>query len=486
MLFNSIEFVVFFPTVCLLYFLLPHRFRWALLLLASYCFYMAWRPEYLLLILASTVVDYVAAQRMARCEMQRGRLKYLALSLLCNLGLLFSFKYFNFMSQSVEVVMAWCGLPYSPPRLDVLLPVGISFYTFQTLGYTLDVYRGQQKPERHLGYFALYVAFFPQLVAGPIERARNLLPQFRARQTFVYDDVVGGLRLILWGLFKKIVIADRLAELVQPVYASPESYPGPVLALATAAFAYQIYCDFSGYSDVAIGAARVFGIRLMMNFNRPYLAKNIGEFWSRWHISLSTWFRDYVYIPLGGNRVALPHWTFNILVTFTVSGLWHGASWTFIIWGALHGTYYILSRATRSVRERCTRSMGLTRLPLLHGLLQTTCTFALVCLGWIFFRAESVSDALVILTGLTEGWNVVSAVDLLRDALKPVSLRELLLVFSLVVLLNVVERAQSDSDFASFLARRNTVVRWCTYLALILAIFNLGITHEVPFIYFQF
>ena len=282
--------------------------------------------------------------------------------------------------------------------------MGLSFHTFQAMSYTIEVYRGRQKAERHFGIYALYVMFYPQLVAGPIERPQNLIHQFYEEHRFDYDRVVSGLQLIAWGLFKKVVVADRLAKVVNVVYAGPSQYGGPPLVIATVFFAFQIFCDFSGYSDIAIGSARVMGFTLMNNFNRPYHSQSIAEFWRRWHISLSTWFRDYVYIPLGGNRLSVPRWYANILVVFLVSGLWHGARWTYVIWGALHGIFLIVGAVTEKFRARITAAIGLGRHPFFHNPLRVLFTFALVNLGWIFFRASSVRDAWQILTRLFTGW----------------------------------------------------------------------------------
>ncbi|MCB0064655.1 MAG: MBOAT family protein, partial [Caldilineaceae bacterium] len=337
MLFNSLQFIIFFPAVVTIYFLLPHRYRWLLLLAASYYFYAAWQIEYTLLIFISTAVDYAMAHLMAQSEKLWHRRAYLGVSLLVNLGLLFGFKYFNFFNESVRATLNLFNIFYNVPAFQVLLPVGISFYTFQTLSYTIDVYRGKLAPERHFGRFALYVAFFPQLVAGPIERATHLLPQFHQPMTFNQTRIASGLRLLLWGMFKKVVIADRLALYVNQVYDHPGDHGALTLLIASYFFAFQIYCDFSGYSDIAIGAARVMGFDLMENFRQPYMARSIAGFWRRWHISLSTWFRDYLYIPLGGNRVARWRWYSNLFLVFLVSGLWHGAAWHFVIWGALHG-----------------------------------------------------------------------------------------------------------------------------------------------------
>ncbi|MEL6135438.1 MAG: MBOAT family O-acyltransferase, partial [Bacteroidota bacterium] len=319
---------------------------------------------------------------------------YLYLSLISNLGLLFTFKYANFIGDSLNEVIG--GTTPFIPHLDLLLPVGISFYTFQTLSYTLEIYYGRLKPTAHLGKFGLFVAFFPQLVAGPIERSSHLLPQFDRKVTFDYTRVASGLHLVLWGLFKKVVVADRLALFVNEVYGQPEGYTGLSILLATLGFAFQIYCDFSAYSDMAIGLARMLGFDLMQNFRQPYLATSLADYWRRWHISLSTWFRDYVYIPLGGNRVVKWRWYYNLFLTFLVSGLWHGAAWTFVIWGAIHGLILVIEQMTGiSGTKGKSFPVGVRILRMIY-------TFVIVCLAWVFFRAESVADAFMLLQNMWE------------------------------------------------------------------------------------
>ena len=302
MFFNSLHYAFFLPIVVAFYFLLPPRRRWMFLLAASYYFYMCWKLEYIVLIVVSTLVDYYAGRKMGATRDAARRRFYLILSLCSNLGILFAFKYFNFFNESARAVFSHFDITYNIPYFDVLLPVGISFYTFQTLSYTIEVYRGKQKPERHLGIFALYVAFFPQLVAGPIERSTNLLPQLTKVQKFTYDNTTNGLKLIMWGLFKKVVIADRVGIMVATIFNQPQQFSGMEYIIGAALFSYQVYCDFSGYSDIAIGTAQIFGIKLMTNFRRPFHAISLADLWQRWHISLSTWFRDYLYIPLGGSR----------------------------------------------------------------------------------------------------------------------------------------------------------------------------------------
>lgn len=401
MLFNSFDFTVFFPTVIFVFFIIPHRFRWAFLLAASYYFYMCWKAEYLVLIIISTLIDYFAGIQMGKIAEQQKRKKYLYLSLLANLGILFSFKYANFFSTSLRSGLEQLNIFYETPLFDWLLPVGISFYTFQSLSYSIDVYRGEKTPEYHLGRFALYVAFFPQLVAGPIERSVRLLPQFEKPVYFQYERVVSGLRLMLWGFFKKLVIADRLAIYVNEAFNYPGEHSGLTLLVATYFFAFQIYCDFSGYSDIAIGTARVMGYDLMLNFRQPYFSKSISEFWKRWHISLSTWFKDYLYIPLGGNRVAKWRWYYNLMAVFLVSGLWHGANWTFVLWGGLHGAYLFISIITADIRKRIRAFFRIDRIPALKRTISVIITFHLVLLAWVFFRANSIGDAFFILQQMT-------------------------------------------------------------------------------------
>lgn len=335
MLFNSLPFMVFLPIVFALYWLLPHKYRWILLLLSSYYFYMSWNAKYIILILFTTGVSYGAALLLEREKVSARRKAVLLLSAVCCLGMLFFFKYFNFFSESVASVLNRFAIPINPIALKIVLPVGISFYSFQTLSYVIDVYRGNVRAERHFGIYAAFISFFPQLVAGPIERTGNLLPQIKKKQVFCYDTAVYGLKRMLWGFFKKMVIADNLAQYVDMVFAEPSGFQRTDILIAVFFFTIQIYCDFSGYSDIAVGTAKLLGINLVSNFKSPYFSTSVREFWKRWHISLSTWFRDYVYIPLGGSRCGRARQILNLLITFTVSGLWHGANWTFLVWGGV-------------------------------------------------------------------------------------------------------------------------------------------------------
>ncbi len=474
MLFNSLQFVFFFICVVTLYFSMPHKYRWVLLLLGSYFFYMCWDWKYISLIILSTVIDYFAGRRMAALSEKKQRRKYLVLSLVTNLGLLFTFKYYNFFIDSLNSAFSFFHLTLSIDALHVLLPVGISFYTFQTLSYSIDVYRGKIEHESHFGIFALYVSFFPQLVAGPIEQASRLLPQFYQKNDFDETRVVSGLRLMLWGLFKKIVVANRLAIYVDAVYGNAELHSGLTLLVATYFFAFQIYCDFSGYSDIAIGAARVLGYDLMKNFNRPYFSKNINEFWSRWHISLSTWFRDYLYIPLGGNRRGVPRMFINILIVFIVSGMWHGANWTFLVWGALHGIFAVFSRVTLPWRDRL---VDMLKIPgaLVNGF-RVFITFQLVCLAWIYFRAASISDANFIVGQIftTSGSLFIPALDQFMYGLVA------------IFLLLMGDAAQELTNVTQRFVQRPRTIRWASYVAIIVITILIGVFDESQFIYFQF
>jgi D-alanyl-lipoteichoic acid acyltransferase DltB (MBOAT superfamily) len=485
MLFNSLAFAIFFPLVVLLHFALPHRFRWAWLLGASYWFYMSWQPRYALLLFGSTFLAWAAGLLISREARPARRKAWLAACLVGNLGALFFFKYFNFANGSLRSLFQELGWTYSVSAVDVLLPVGISFFIFQSLSYAIDVYRGRQEPERHFGLFALYVSFFPQLVAGPIERAGNLLPQFRIPHAFDADRAASGLRLMLWGMFKKVVIADRLALFVDPIYDNPGAHEAPALLLATYLFAFQIFCDFSGYTDIAIGAARVMGFDLMKNFDRPYAAASVAEFWRRWHISLSTWFKDYLYYPLGGNRVARPRWMANILVVFLVSGLWHGAAWTYVVWGALHGLYLTTGALGAGLRERLAAAIGLDRLPRIRRALGVLVTFHLVLFAWIFFRARSLADALFIVKTMAAG-----AFEVPAQALAGVPLPLLAGCLALVAILEAVHLLQGwlESGRGSEAAAPvfHPALRWAAYLVLLLGVLNLRPAQVAPFIYFQF
>jgi alginate O-acetyltransferase complex protein AlgI len=490
MLFNSFEFLlIFFPLVTTAYFLLPHRYRWLLLLIASCYFYMAFIPAYILILFLTIGIDYVAGILIEGAEGQKRKL-FLALSIVANIGVLGIFKYFNFFTTNLTAFYEVMGWSYPVPHLSLILPIGLSFHTFQSLSYTIEVYRGRQKAERHLGIFALYVMFYPQLVAGPIERPQNMLHQFRQPHAFDYQRVTNGLKLIAWGLFKKVVIADHLAIVVNQVYNQPTKYQGIGLIVATICFAYQIYCDFSGYSDIALGTAQVMGFKLMDNFKQPYLSRSVSEFWQRWHISLSTWFRDYLYIPLGGNRVSPWRWQFNLLVVFMVSGLWHGANWTFVIWGALHGLYLIISIWTENLRKRFANLSGLDKQPRLYQALQVATTFSLVSFAWIFFRANTVNDAFYIVGHLFSGVgnllvNLTNA-SVVRDALAGTGLSEIVPAVLAIAVLELIHYFQQRGSVRQMLARQPGWIRWAIYYGLVLTILLFGKFGVEQFIYFQF
>jgi alginate O-acetyltransferase complex protein AlgI len=395
MLFNSFDFLIFFPLVCLMYFAAPHRFRWFILLAASCYFYMYFVPIYIVILAFTIVIDYVAGLLIERSEGKKRKM-YLILSLISNILVLAIFKYYNFFIDNIGYVCDIAGLENRLPYLSILLPVGLSFHTFQAMSYTIEVYRGNQKAEKHFGIYSLYVMFFPQLVAGPIERPQNVLHQFHEKHKFTYHNFVEGAKLMLWGFFIKVVVADRLAIYVDAVYNNYEENSGTSLIIATIFFTFQIYCDFAGYSYIAIGSAKIMGYDLMTNFRRPYFAKTISEFWKRWHISLSTWFRDYLYIPLGGNKVSKYRWYFNLFFIFLVSGIWHGANWTFVIWGALNGLYLVFAIISQDFRDKVNNALGLTKNKKIFSIIQITTTFLLCAFAWIFFRAPNVGAAFTI------------------------------------------------------------------------------------------
>ena len=484
MIFNSLHFLIFFPVVVALYFGMSPKRRWILLLIASYYFYMSWKAEYAILILISTVIDYFCGLKMGEIPVEKKskRKKYLYLSLLVNLGLLFSFKYFNFFNDSVRSVFDQFNIFYDVPAFQVLLPVGISFYTFQTLSYTIDIYRGELKPTRHFGKFALFVSFFPQLVAGPIERAKDLLPQFDQHFEFNYERVKSGLLLMCWGFFKKLVIADRLAIFVNMVFEHPEEYFGLSVIIADVFFFFQVYCDFSGYSDIAIGGALVLGFKLMENFRRPFLARSVREFWKRWHISLSYWLRDYIYISLGGSRVTVKRQYINLMILFSLCGLWHGASWTFVAWGVFLGSCVIVEIMTSKWRVEIFSSGFWKRHPRVLSVLQIATTFSIVSFSILFFRAETMGDVWVLFrNGLTLSG---PALPFLND---PYYLNNFVIALFFMALMEGVQFFQEYRGSArAKLNEQPAVIRWMVYSGLIFAILNFGILTQKEFIYFQF
>lgn len=488
MIFNSFTFVLFFIAVTVVYFWLPYKYRWKMLLVASYIFYMGWSMKYALLLLASTGVTFLSG--LAIEKYFKYRRTAVALSVIINIAILFIFKYANFTIQIANGLFSWFGTSNQWNYLDLLLPVGISFYIFQALSYTIDVYKGKIPVERNFFFYALFVSFFPQLVAGPIEKASHLLPQLRKNFDFSYDRARDGLQLIIWGMFKKVVIANRLAIYVDMVYNNIESF-GPIeLAMASVMFAFQIYCDFSGYSDIAIGIAHIMGYNLMRNFNRPYFARSIGDFWHRWHISLSTWFQQYLYIPLGGNRVPVPRHYFNLFFTFLVSGIWHGANWTFIAWGALHGFMLVIETMFKKIQHLYIKKGTFL------DFVKVIWVFILVVLAWIFFRANTITDAFFAIKSIFGGWNEFFVMQNWVEfwgGLKFVtfnntvthSIINALTIFS-VVLLIVVQWLHKDDTIVEYLNRKSPWMRWTFNYIVIITFLLAGLFDDTQFIYFQF
>lgn len=475
MLFNSLHFLLFFIVVTATYFLIPHKHQWKLLLLSSCYFYMTFVPVYILILGFTIIVDYFAGVLIETASGKKRKF-YLILSLVANIGILAVFKYYNFLNDNLSFLLGSFGYQNHVPYLSILLPIGLSFHTFQAMSYTIEVYRGNQKSEKHFGIYALYVMFYPQLVAGPIERPQNVLHQFYTKHKFDIDNVSKGLRMMLWGFFKKVVIADRLAIFVNAIYDNPDKHSGISLTIATIFFAIQIYCDFSGYSEIALGTAKIMGYDLMINFRRPYLAKSIREFWSRWHISLSTWFRDYLYIPLGGNRVSIPRWYINLFIVFMVSGLWHGASWTFIIWGALHGLYQIIGILKDKVVEKIPfLKMGNGPIANIYHIVTT---FILVLFAWIFFRANSLENAFTVIKGIVQ-WK--------SGGLFIGSISNMFYSLIGLAILFIAETSREYLPVSfTLLNHKYKLVRHVTYAGLLILILLIGVFSATQFIYFQF
>jgi D-alanyl-lipoteichoic acid acyltransferase DltB (MBOAT superfamily) len=437
---------------------------------------MAFIPIYILILGGTIVIDYFAGIWIENAQGKK-RKAFLILSLIANIGVLAVFKYYNFFIDNINSIINPIGLENKLPYLAIILPIGLSFHTFQAMSYTIEVYRGNQKAERHFGIYALYVMFYPQLVAGPIERPQNLLHQFYEKHEFDYSRIVEGLKLILMGLFMKLVVADRLALYVDAVYNNPSHHEGKTFALATLFFTIQIYCDFAGYSNIAIGAAKVMGFKLMTNFNRPYFSTSISEFWSRWHISLSTWFKDYVYISLGGNKVSIPKWYFNLFIVFLLSGFWHGANWTFIAWGALNGFYLIFALATKSVREKTNSLIGLNSNKLFSQIIKTGITFVLIGISWVFFRANTIEDALLILKKMFQ----------FNGSLFYENPSGLIYSFFGLLFLFVVEfKTEFLPHTLSLFQNQSWLVRNLSYASLVILILLFGVFDGGQFIYFQF
>lgn len=477
MLFNSWEFIALFVVTAVLYFNIPHKFRAMLLLISSYVFYISWRWDFALVMLGVSLINYYSGLKIYESSSIRKKQYYLWFALVVSLIPLLYLKYANFFIDNINTITGIFGSTNSFSALNVILPVGISFFTFQALSYSLDVFYNKTKVEKNVINFSMFVAFFPQLVAGPIERSSNLLKQFRVPHYFDRAAFMAGAKLFIWGLFKKVVIADRLAIYVDRIYENPELYNSPTLAIATLFFAIQIYCDFSGYSDMAIGTARILGFKLMQNFNLPYFAKSISDFWRRWHISLSTWFSDYLYKPLGGSRVGYYRWLVNIFIVFLVSGFWHGANWTFIIWGFLHAAFYVLENWGDKVLQMLKLSKLKTS-KAYHGF-KVLSVFVLVCYAWIYFRAASGSDAFLISSKLFTDWH--------QSLYLGASTVSFVLCIVLIVVLGVVQVFQYKG-YASLYFSESKVhpfVQLVWYVLLLMGISLLGISSN-SFIYFQF
>lgn len=484
MLFNSIGYLLFLPLTVILYYLMPFRWRGSLLLAASYLFYLMWRVEFVVVLMVATLVSFYAARQMGRIPIKRDRLKYLLLTVLINLGMLLVFKYLGFFSQLVNMIAGMAG-SHQPllPIFSWMLPVGISFYTFQTMGYAIDVYRGVSKPEKNLAIYALFVSFFPLVLAGPIERGRRLIPQFHVAHQFDPAAITSGMRLILWGLFKKVVIADRLSVFVQIIYAEPGYFHGVEIAVGVVLKLMQVYADFSGYTDIAIGSARVLGFKLSPNFNRPFTAQSIADFWSRWHISLTTWLRDYVYFSLPfkfKGRVVQWRLNLNLLITFILVGFWHGPYWNFIIFGFLHGLFMILANVTKPAMTSFNRITGLNKAPgLLRGL-NIAATFLLVTSTGLFFGQQSVGDSLLMIKNLTDFSNTgTSLIELLKN-------NDLVLGGLLVLFMLWFEYLLAKRSFAMKFLNKPVAVRFAAYLIMLFFILVFGVFSNQKFFYFQF
>lgn len=479
MLFNSFAYAIFLPIVFILYWVLPNGKRWILLLISSYYFYMSWNPKYLVLILLTTAVSYIAAILIDGQESILIKNRILTACALVCLGTLFVFKYFNFFSESLNAIFIFFSIPLNPVLLNVLLPVGISFYTFQTLSYVIDVYRGKVKAERHFGYYAVFISFFPQLVAGPIERTDRLLPQIKKEHHFNYENATYGLKLMAWGYFKKIVIADTISPYLNTIFSNPQKYTGFVLCLAIFFFAFQLYCDFSGYSDIAIGTAKLFDIKLMKNFASPFFSQSLSEYWSRWHISLSSWFRDYIYFPLGGSRKGNFFYVINIMITFLASGLWHGASWNYVVWGAANGVILICEKFFIPFRD--VKSKGIVRW------IRFAVSFLIFGSLVVFFANRSIANAIYFFQHFFDG--IADPHTYFKYGFESLGMGTmgLIKILLMILLLCVFDYVSLTKDVIQEISSQKSFIRWTMYitLGLIIIFFSQkGIAAE--FVYFQF
>ena len=501
MVFNSLHFLLFFIIVFITYYLLPHKFRWILLLISSCYFYVINIPIYFLILLFIIIVSYTAGILIESSQTKKRKF-LIVISLIIAITILAFFKYYNFINDNLSAFLSIFGLKNSIPRLSLLLPLGLSFYTFISMSYMIEVYRGNQKAERNLGIYATYNMFFPIILAGPIERPKNLLHQFYEKHDFDYLNITNGLKLIAWGLFQKVVIADRLAILVDNVYNNPHDHQGVSLIIATVFFSFQIFCDFSGYTDMAIGVAQVLGFKLMKNFDRPYFASTIQEFWSRWHISLSSWLRDYLFLPLSfyfseklvKNKylfIKSEKWIYILatLITFLICGLWHGSQWTFVIWGGIHGFYLIFAIFTKKSRIKISKQIGLNKLPRLNNIIQILITFFLTTFAWIFFKANTLSDAIYIIK-----YSFIGSINTLQEFLHHQKTHldlgltnwGLFIAIASIILLESIHIMQNKYRIRDWINTKPVYIRWSIYYSTILAILLLGIYENTQFIYSKF
>ena len=491
MLFNSMNFLLFFPVVVFFYFLIPKRIKPLWLLAASYYFYMSWNPKYGLLILFCTICTYLCSLMIEKTRTNKGKTRiYLALCITVTLSILAYFKYTGFALNTLERILNRIGILWNAPAVDIVLPVGISFFTFQAISYVIDVYRGEIYAEKNFFRYALFVSFFPQLVAGPIERSKNLLKQLATPQKFSFENAREGILLMIWGYFLKMVIADRASIFVDAIYANSYDYQGWYMIVATALFAVQIYCDFAGYSIIAMGAAKVLGIRLMENFQAPYLSESVSEFWRRWHISLTSWFKDYLYIPLGGSRKGLLRKHINRIIVFLVSGLWHGAEWSFVVWGGLNGMYQVMGDVLKPCRDKMVQILHLNRDSIGHKLVRIAVTNIFICISWVFFRADSISESFRILIGMLTVHNPMILLDgsLYLHGLDQQNFK--LLLCSIGILFFADFCKKHGIIVRDVIIRQDYWVRWLIISLSISAVLLFGIWgtayDAASFIYFQF
>ena len=498
MLFNSIDFLIFLPIVLVIYYIIPMKYKHIWLLISSYYFYMCWNAKYVLLIFVSTVITYLSGILIDKVEKtwpdvnDIGKYKklILALSFVSNLGILFYFKYINFTLDIVTRVLSKMNISMNVPVFDVILPVGISFYTFQALSYSVDVYRGEVAPEHDFFRYALFVSFFPQLVAGPIERSKNLLTQLREPRKFDFGYAFDGIILMLWGFFLKIVLADRIAIFVDTVYGDCEHYQGIYLIVATVLFAVQIYCDFSGYSSIAMGTAKLLGIELMDNFNAPYLSTSVADFWRRWHISLTSWFKDYLYIPLGGSKKGILRKYLNKMIVFMLSGLWHGAQLTFVVWGAINGLYQVIGEILMPIREKVSNALGVNRDSEGFCVLRAIVTFTMIDFSWIFFRADSLGRAVYIIKSIFNAENIWTLFDgsLYNCGLDDKNFRLMVIAVMILLIADILKR--KGIRVREIILRQDGYIKCLVVSLSILMIMVFGkygpAYDAVNFIYFQF